>query len=456
MKMRPRVRRSAWLLIVLSISLLAFGTVKVSASEAAEEELKQTAAFILSQCIHTEEGQLELLQEQREADLDFLLLQNGIPCGGKDYLSILKAWREGEEECGAYDTGQDIARLLDSFTVKKRNNELQLTGEVRFENRSADLTFTFEKDGTITALTVGGHYEIGEVMKKAIQNTAIGMGVVFVVLVFMSAIISCLRFVGMLQGNKSEGENGGKEPAKRSEAGQQAEQELDDEILCIIAAAVSRDLRDYPLRKKEESPYGHKVNWHEVSRESGLGRTCMSKRQDKKEESPYGHTYMSKRQDKKEENMRKYNITVNGKTYGVEVEEADATLVGSRPIRPASVSAQVQAATAESKAQASPASPAVPKTEASPAPKAESKAQASPASKASGGGAGEIKAGITGKVLSMQVSAGQAVKGGDTVMVLEAMKMEIPIVCPKDGTIAKLLVKEGDPVESGQVLATLS
>lgn len=168
-----------------------------------------------------------LLWEQREADLDFMLLQNGIPCGGKDYLSILQAWREGEEECGAFDTGQDIVRLLESFAVKKRNNELQLTGEVLFENRSADLTFTFEPDGTITALTVGGHYDMDEIMKKAMQNTAISMGVVFAVLVFMSVIISCLRFAGALQNRKGEEGTGSNASGTKSRAARRAAAEED-------------------------------------------------------------------------------------------------------------------------------------------------------------------------------------------------------------------------------------
>lgn len=398
MKIRPRVMRSVLLLIVLCISLLALSPVK--ASEAGEEQLKQTAAFFLNQCIQTEDEVYRLLQEQREADLDFMLLQNGIPCGGKDYLSILRAWREGEEECGAYDTGQDIAQLLDSFTVKKRNNGLQLTGEAQFENRSADLTFTFENGGTITALTIGGHYDMGEIIGKAMQNTAIGMGVVFAVLIFMSVIIWCRKFVGLLQSRIGGEDEGSSASGGNQRALPKAEEEVDDELLCIIAAAVSRDLREYPLRKEEE-------------------------------------------------NMRKYNITVNGKTYGVEVEEADATLVGNRPIRPASVSAPVQ--TAAPAAAAAPAEAPAPAVAAAPAKSASVKA----APKA-GGGSGEIKAGITGKVLKMNVSAGQAVKNGDTVMILEAMKMEIPIVCQKNGTIAELLVKEGDPVEAGQVLATLS
>lgn len=155
--------------------------------------------------------------------------------------------------------------------------------------------------------------------------------------------------------------------------------------------------------------------------------------------------------------MRKYNITVNGKTYLVEVEEVEGSLTGKGHIRPASpaasapVSAPVQAAAPA--AQAAPAAPTpapAPAAQAAPTPAPTS----SPAPAASAGGT-EIKSGIAGKVFKVVASAGQAVKAGDTVMVLEAMKMEIPIVAPGDGTIAEIKAAVGDPVETGQVLATL-
>ena len=56
----------------------------------------------------------------------------------------------------------------------------------------------------------------------------------------------------------------------------------------------------------------------------------------------------------------------------------------------------------------------------------------------------------------MDASAGQALKAGDTIITLEAMKMEIPVVAPQDGTLASIEVAAGDAVESGQVLATMN
>ena len=56
----------------------------------------------------------------------------------------------------------------------------------------------------------------------------------------------------------------------------------------------------------------------------------------------------------------------------------------------------------------------------------------------------------------MAANAGQALKAGDPIVVLEAMKMEIPVVAPQDGTVASINVAVGDAVENGDVLATMN
>ena len=68
----------------------------------------------------------------------------------------------------------------------------------------------------------------------------------------------------------------------------------------------------------------------------------------------------------------------------------------------------------------------------------------------------EVKAGAAGKVFKIEANVGQAVKKGDAVVIIEAMKMEIPVVAPEDGTVASIDVAAGDSVEAGVVLATLN
>ena len=83
-------------------------------------------------------------------------------------------------------------------------------------------------------------------------------------------------------------------------------------------------------------------------------------------------------------------------------------------------------------------------------------AQAKPAAPAGAAGSVVVKAPMPGTVVNVVVSAGQAVKAGDDLVFIEAMKMETPVKAPQDGTIATVDVSKGESVESGKVLVTLN
>lgn len=127
--------------------------------------------------------------------------------------------------------------------------------------------------------------------------------------------------------------------------------------------------------------------------------------------------------------MSKYKITLNGKSYEIEVEalkEGEAKAAASFAKAPVAAAPSVKAA---------PAAPAA-------------KASAAPVS----GGAGSVSAPMPGTILRVNKAAGDAVKAGEAVVVLEAMKMENDISSPKDGVIKAIAVNKGDTVASGQFL----
>ncbi len=113
--------------------------------------------------------------------------------------------------------------------------------------------------------------------------------------------------------------------------------------------------------------------------------------------------------------MKKYRVNVNGTAYEVEIELIDANAVASAPAA---------------------------------APKA------APAAAPAGGQA--VNAPMPGTILKVNVQNGQAVKKGDVLMILEAMKMENEIMAPCDGTVAGVAVAQGASVDSGAVLCTLA
>lgn len=123
--------------------------------------------------------------------------------------------------------------------------------------------------------------------------------------------------------------------------------------------------------------------------------------------------------------MKKYNVTVNGTAYEITLEVADANEVKAAPV-------------------AAPAAPVAPAPVAAPAP------AAAPAN-------GEtVTAPMPGTILDVKVQNGAAVKKGDVLMILEAMKMENEISAPCDGTIASVNTTKGSSVETGAVLCVIA
>ncbi|MDD6022780.1 MAG: acetyl-CoA carboxylase biotin carboxyl carrier protein subunit [Oscillospiraceae bacterium] len=113
--------------------------------------------------------------------------------------------------------------------------------------------------------------------------------------------------------------------------------------------------------------------------------------------------------------MKKYRVTVNGTVYEVELEE----LTGAVPAAPA------------------PAAPAAPAAPSAPA------------------GGERVTAPMPGTILSVNVAPGDAVKRGQVLMILEAMKMENEIMCPRDGKVASVSAAKGATVESGTLLCVI-
>lgn len=127
--------------------------------------------------------------------------------------------------------------------------------------------------------------------------------------------------------------------------------------------------------------------------------------------------------------MKKYRVNVNGTNYDITLEEIKGDFT---PAAPAPAAAPV----AETPAPA-----------AAPAP--------APAAAPVAGGE-QIKSPLTGTILDVKIANGQAVKKGDVIMILEAMKMENEIFAPVDGTIASVNVTKGTAVDNGTLLCVIA
>ena len=122
----------------------------------------------------------------------------------------------------------------------------------------------------------------------------------------------------------------------------------------------------------------------------------------------------------------KYVVNLNGKKYEVDVSESDAVLLNV--------------------SDAAPVAPAAAPVQAAPA--------AAPAAQSTAEGA-KVLSPMPGTILEVKVQNGQAVKAGDVMFILEAMKMEIDIVAPQDGTVKQIVVSKGASVDTDAVLAVI-
>ena len=131
-----------------------------------------------------------------------------------------------------------------------------------------------------------------------------------------------------------------------------------------------------------------------------------------------------------------YNVTINDKVYEVEVEKGKANLIRTTAVQaaPAPAAAPVAAAPAAAPAPAAPA-----------APSASVQAGTTP-----------VNSPMPGTILDVKVAVGQAVKEGDLVVILEAMKMENEIYALCAGTVAQVLTSKGASVDTGAPLVTIS
>ncbi len=136
----------------------------------------------------------------------------------------------------------------------------------------------------------------------------------------------------------------------------------------------------------------------------------------------------------------KYNVTLNGKIYEVDVTESDAVVTGITQV-PVAVAAPAVAPVAVAPV-AAPEAPAA-------------EAPAAPAVTPVSADGTQVKAPMPGTILAVKKNVGEAVKAGDVIVVLEAMKMENDIVAPCDGTVKSINAPKGSTVNTDDVIAVI-
>ena len=224
------------LILILVLSFTGCG--KSETTEYDQATLEQYAEFVVQNFEAMTTEQLDSFSDMRDLQLDTQLMNAGLPVDGEDFLTMISSWEAAEEECGAYVEHGD-------WTMEVKNDGVSLTSEAKYENRDADIVFSFDEKGNMESMDVSAHYSTGEILEKAGLNTVLGMGTVFVMLIMISLIISLFNFIPKIQAafskkdKEEEAKNAGIDKAVTQIAAQEEPEADDTELVAVIAAAIA-------------------------------------------------------------------------------------------------------------------------------------------------------------------------------------------------------------------------
>ena len=231
-------KRISVLIVVLAAFFgLAGCTSNSETLEYDEETIQQATEFLIEYCNSVDEDTIEEWNSRTDFAVEQELYSAGLPFTPESFLGALDSWQAGLDECGAYIGHGD-------FTYEATNNEITVTVPAEFEERDATLEFIYDENLYLDSMTVSGIYSTGEILSKSGLNTVLGMGTVFVVLIFISIIIWLLKFIPLieqkLRGKKTEP---AAVKAEREEVGQAVSEERDlsddTELIAVISAAIA-------------------------------------------------------------------------------------------------------------------------------------------------------------------------------------------------------------------------
>lgn len=176
----------------------------------------------------------EQFRDLSDYQLDYTMMQSGLPIAGEDFLAMIDAWEAAEKECGAY-LGHG------EYEVEASAKEVVVSTQAKYEDREATIEFKFDEDLNMESMDVSAKYTTGEILEKAGLNTVLGMGTVFVVLIFLAFLISLIQYIpGFV-------EKFTKKNAVQSVPAPEAEQTVEEtvevtddlELVAVITAAIA-------------------------------------------------------------------------------------------------------------------------------------------------------------------------------------------------------------------------
>ena len=211
------------LAVLLSVLLCAFGLTACSSSSASDTASEDMAVY------KTEAVALidTLVNEQKTLD----------EYEAAAFEAGFSAWEDAKEELGAVS---EIKEDSADVSYENQNKLYVVSVDGTFDKRDAVVTVTFDKKGNLSSVAFNGVYTLGEKMSKAALNTIMGLAVVFVMLIFISLIIYCFKFIHEAEERAAAKKKASEPaPAPAPVVEETVEEEDDLELVAVIAAAIA-------------------------------------------------------------------------------------------------------------------------------------------------------------------------------------------------------------------------
>lgn len=222
------------------LSLAGCGSSTQKELEHDEDSMKQATEIMISSMSQMDESTFEKFRELSDYGLSSTLYETGLPIQPEEFIGVLNAWEAGVKDCGRYIGHGDLV-------VEASNTEVKIKTQAQFEEKDASLEFVFNEKGNMENLTFGIEYTMGEILKKAGLNTLIGMGTVFVVLIFIAFVISLFKFIPVIQSKFAKKKDDVIQEVVDSPRDTKTEivetaEEVDDlELIAVISAAIAQN-----------------------------------------------------------------------------------------------------------------------------------------------------------------------------------------------------------------------
>ena len=200
-----------------------------------EAMIEQETEFLINYCQNVDSDTLAQWNDQNEFSKEYQFMMSGLKFTPDSFDGAVDSWQAGIKECGEYVGHGD-------YTFEAKDDELTVSVPAQFKDRDATIEFVFDKDLYLESMTVSAKFSLGEIMEKAGLNTLLGMGTVFVVLIFISFIISLFKFIPAIQNKFSKKPQA--ETKKEASAAAPAPVEVvpatdDSELIAVISAAIA-------------------------------------------------------------------------------------------------------------------------------------------------------------------------------------------------------------------------